>query len=295
MFGFQRTGDGLWAAADQLARGFLIGATAGKTTLTGEGTQHLDGHSPLLAATNPAVHHYDPAYGYEIAHIMRHGLETMLGPKPDDAIFYLTVYNEPIEQPGEPADIDVDGIIRGLYLLRAGDTDGLPGAPRVQLLASGVAVPWALEAQQLLRQDAAVVADVWSVTSWNELRREAEASQIDQMNGGLGWEPYLSQRLKNQRGPVIGVSDFARAVPNQIAPWLRGRFHALGADGFGFSDTRIAARRWLRIDAPSIVVKALQALAEMGQLNPEVPGQAYQHYQLDQLPTHPARPNSASR
>ncbi len=179
MFGFQRTGDSIWAAADQMTRGFLIGATAGRTTLTGEGLQHADGHSPLLASTNPAVVHYDPAFSFEIAHIMQDGLHRMYGT--DDSltdddrnvIYYLTVYNEPMVQPAEPENVDREGILRGLYLYSEGSTEGLPDdAPRVQLLASGVGMPWALEAQELLRNDWNVVADVWSVTSWNELRRD---------------------------------------------------------------------------------------------------------------------------
>ncbi|MGL4831404.1 MAG: pyruvate dehydrogenase (acetyl-transferring), homodimeric type, partial [Propionibacteriaceae bacterium] len=171
MFGFQRTADGIWAAADQLARGFLIGATAGRTTLAGEGTQHMDGHSHMLAATNPAVRAYDPAYGYEFAEIMKHGLEKMYGENAEDVIFYITAYNEPMPQPAQPENADLEGIRKGLYLLSAGPGEGL----RVQLMASGVGVPWALEAQQLLKNDWNINSDVWSVTSWNELRRDGLA------------------------------------------------------------------------------------------------------------------------
>src|SRR3954452_22968435 len=142
MFGFQRTGDSIWAASDQMARGFLIGATAGRTTVNGEGIQHADGHSPLLASTNPAVVTYDPAYGYEIGHIVRDGLRRMYGDSPENVIFYLTVYNEPIVQPAEPDNLDVDALLKGMYLLRQGQPDS--GRPRVQLLASGVAMAWAL-------------------------------------------------------------------------------------------------------------------------------------------------------
>jgi pyruvate dehydrogenase E1 component len=291
MFGFQRTGDGIWAAADQLARGFLIGATAGKTTLTGEGLQHMDGHSPLLAATNPAIRHYDPAYAYEIAHIMRHGIETMYGGKPEDVIFYLTVYNEPMVQPAEPDGVDVEGIRRGMYLLRGADVQGLrPGSPRVQLLASGTAVPWVLEAQELLHRDGAVLADVWSVTSWNELRRDAMAADAEVMAGGPVRVPYVTRRLQGQSGPAIGVSDFARAVQDQIAPWVPGEYSSLGGDGFGFSDTRAAARRWLKIDAQSITVKALQMLARRGEIDPAVPAQAFEHYHLDRVEAGPVEP-----
>lgn len=165
MFGFQRTGDSLWAAADQMTRGFLIGATAGRTTLTGEGLQHADGHSPLLASTNPAAVIYDPAYGYEIGHIMKDGLRRMYGETPEDVFYYLTVYNEPIVQPPAPENVDVEGILKGIYKLRpAGPANG----PKAQILASGVSVPWALEAQNLLANDWGVAADVWSVTSWIE-------------------------------------------------------------------------------------------------------------------------------
>ncbi|MGO1507160.1 MAG: pyruvate dehydrogenase (acetyl-transferring), homodimeric type, partial [Microbacterium sp.] len=170
MFGYQRTGDAFWAAGDQMARGFVIGATAGRTTLTGEGTQHADGHSPLLASTNPATVSYDPAYGYEVSHIVQAGIERMYGgshPDPD-VMYYLTVYNEPLKQPAEPEDVDVDGILKGIHRVSEGTGDG----PRVQLLASGVGVPWAVEAQELLANDWGVTADVWSVTSWNELRRD---------------------------------------------------------------------------------------------------------------------------
>ncbi len=174
MFGFQRTGDQFWAAGDQMTRGFIVGATAGRTTLTGEGLQHADGHSPLLAQTNPAVVHYDPAYGYEIRHIVRDGLNRMYGeddPRDPNVMYYLTVYNEPMPQPAEPEDVDVEGILRGLHRIHR------PGrGPRAQLLASGVGVPWALEAAELLAEDWGVHADVWSVTSWNELRRDGVAA-----------------------------------------------------------------------------------------------------------------------
>src|SRR5437879_1757791 len=171
MFGFQRTGDGLWAAGDQMARGFVLGATAGRTTLNGEGLQHEDGHSLLLAATNPAVVSYDPSFGFEIAHIVRDALGRMYGPHPEEVWYYLTVYNEPYVQPAEPDDLDTDALLRGLYRY-APQPEGVDG-PMVRLLASGVAVPWALEARAMLAEQWQVAAEVWSVTSWTELRREA--------------------------------------------------------------------------------------------------------------------------
>lgn len=280
MFGYQRTGDAFWAAGDQMARGFIIGATAGRTTLTGEGLQHADGHSPLLASTNPATVSYDPAYGYEIAHIVRSGIERMYGgshPDPN-VMYYLTVYNEPIVQPAEPADVDVDGIIRGIHRISSPEGDG----QRAQILASGVAVPWALEAQRLLRDDWGVQADVWSVTSWSELRRDGLAA--DEHNFLHPEEEprtaYLTDKLKGAEGPVVAVSDFMHAVQDQIRPWVENRFVTLGADGFGFSDTRAAARRFFKIDGPSIVVRTLQALAADGKVDRSLAAQAIEKYRL---------------
>jgi len=280
MFGFQRTGDANWAAGDQMARGFVVGATAGRTTLTGEGLQHADGHSPLLASTNPATVAYDPAYGYEIAHIVRAGLDRMYGgnhPDPN-VMYYLTVYNEPLVQPAEPADVDVDGIVRGIHRISVAEGEG----PRAQIFASGVGVPWALEAQQLLREDWGVQADVWSVTSWSELRRDGLAA--DEHNFLFpGEEPrtaYLTEKLKDVQGPVVAVSDFMHAVQDQIRPWVPNRFATLGADGFGFSDTRAAARRFFKIDGPSVVVRTLQALAEEGAVDRGLAAQAIEKYRL---------------
>ncbi|HYN29452.1 MAG TPA: pyruvate dehydrogenase (acetyl-transferring), homodimeric type, partial [Dermatophilaceae bacterium] len=283
MFGFQRTGDGIWAAADQMARGFLIGATAGRTTLTGEGTQHADGHSPLLASTNPAVVSYDPAYAYEIAHIMRDGLRRMHGESPEDVIYYLTVYNEPIVQPAEPEDVDADGILRGMHLVKAADTSGLADtSPRAQLLASGVGVPWALEAAQMLADDWSVAADVWSVTSWNELRRDGLACDEHAFlhPDEERRVPYVAARLADAPGPVLATSDYMRAVPDQIRQYVPGEFHSLGADGFGFSDTRAAARRFFHIDGPSLAVRTLQVLADRGEVDTAVPKQAADKYRL---------------
>ncbi|GAB77283.1 pyruvate dehydrogenase E1 component [Austwickia chelonae] len=285
MFGFQRTADAIWAAADQMSRGFLIGATAGRTTLAGEGLQHMDGHSPVLAGTNPAIVHYDPAYGYEIAHIVQDGLRRMYGENAEDVIYYLTVYNEPIVQPAEPESVDVDGILKGMYLLKEGQLpEGADPAqtPRAQLLASGIGVPWALEAQDLLRSDWGVAADVWSVTSWNELRREA--LECDEANfltpSDAPRVPYVTQCLADRPGPVVATSDYMTQVQDQIAQWVPGDFAALGADGFGFSDTRPAARRYFHIDGPSMAVRALQLLAEQGKVDPQLPQAAAEKYRL---------------
>ena len=283
MFGFQRSADSIWAAADQMARGFMLGATAGRTTLTGEGLQHADGHSPLLASTNPAVVSYDPAYAYEIAHIMEDGLRRMYGDDPENVIYYITLYNEPNVQPREPEGVDADGILKGMYLLSPGsDEVASKDAPRVQLLASGVGVPWILEAQQLLKSDWGVIADVWSVTSWGELRRDAMAcDELAFLHPDQEQRvPFVTQKLQDAAGPVVAVSDYMRAVQDQIAPWVPQDFISLGADGFGFSDTRAAARRYFHIDGPSVVVRALQMLAKRGEIDASVAQEAATKYRL---------------
>ncbi len=279
MFGFQRTADAIWLAGDQMVRGFMIGATAGRTTLTGEGLQHADGHSHVIASTNPAVLSYDPAYGYEIAHIVRSGIERMYGGEHTEpnVMYYITVYNEPMLQPAEPENVDVDGIVRGIHQLSKNSTQG----HKAQILASGVAVPWALEAQQLL-MEWGVSADVWSVTSWTELRREGlkvhEARFLypDQDPA----MPYVTQKLADASGPVIGVSDFMHAVPDMIRPFISGDYATLGADGFGFSDTRAAARRFFKIDGPSIAVRVLEQLVAKGEIDHSIPQQAIDKYRL---------------
>jgi pyruvate dehydrogenase E1 component len=293
MFGFQRTGDQFWQMADQLGRGFVLGATAGRTTLTGEGLQHADGHSQLLASANPAVVAYDPAYSFEIAHIVKNGLLRMYGPGQhhddadngqgglgEDVFFYLTVYNEPIQQPKEPAAVDVDGIVRGLHLYAP--SSGTDGRPRAQILASGVGVPWALRAQELLAQDWNVHADVWSVTSWNELRRDAvECEEYNLLHPDEDDRvPYVTTKLEGTVGPVVAVSDWMRAVPDQISRWVPNDYSSLGTDGFGFADTRGAARRYFHIDAESIVMAVLRELGRRGEVEPEAARQALDKYQL---------------
>ena len=280
MFGFQRTGDAMWAAGDQMARGFIMGATAGRTTLTGEGLQHADGHSLLLAATNPAVISYDAAYGYEIGAIIKDGLERMYGGAHTDpnVMYYLTLYNEPIVQPAEPENFDREGALKGIYLLSQSDSLG----PKIQLLASGVGVPWALEAQELLANDWGISADVWSVTSWSELRRDG--LRAEEHNFLYPDEekqvPYVTSKLANAAGPFVAVSDFMHAVPDQIRQFVPGRYATLGADDFGFSDTRAAARRYFKIDGPSMVVRALELLAERGDVPASAPGEAIAKYDL---------------
>jgi pyruvate dehydrogenase E1 component len=284
MFGFQRTADGLWAASDQMARGFLLGATAGRTTLNGEGLQHEDGHSHLIAATNPAVVAYDPAYAFEIAYIVEDGLRRMYGESPENIYYYLTVYNEPIQQPAEPAELDVPGLLRGLYRYSPAPSLG-DGAPRAQILASGTGMGWALRAQELLAQDWGVAADVWSATSWTELRRDAERTEEYNLlhPAEEPQVPYVTQALTDQPGPVVAVSDFMRAVPDLIARWVPGDYTSLGTDGFGLSDTRHALRRHFHVDAESIVVATLRQLARRGEVATNVPADAAQKYAIEDV------------
>ncbi len=278
MFGFQRTGDAFWAAGDQMVRGFVLGATAGRTTLNGEGLQHEDGHSILLASTNPAVVSYDPAYGYELGHIVKDGLRRMYGEDSENIYYYLTIYNEPYVQPAEPENVDVDGILKGMYLLAESETSG----PKAQILASGVGVPWALKAAGLLRDDWGISADVWSVTSWNELRRDGLA--VDRHNllypEQEPQQAYVTKRLAGTSGPVIAVSDFMRAVQDQISSWVPNQFASLGTDGWGLSDTRGALRRHFLVDAESITVQTLASLAASGEVDKVLVAQAIDKYQL---------------
>jgi pyruvate dehydrogenase E1 component len=289
MFGFQRTADGLWAAADQMAKGFLLGATAGRTTLNGEGLQHEDGHSLLIAATNPAVVAYDPAFAFEIAYIVEDGLHRMFGENPENIYYYLTVYNEPIFQPAEPVGVDVPGLLKGLYRYApAPSIDAAVGAgpsPRAQILAAGTGMQWALKAQQLLAQDWGVSADIWSATSWTELRRDAVAcEEWNLMHPDEDARvPYVTQVLGREEGPAIAVSDFMRAVPDLIARWVPGPYTSLGTDGFGKSDTRHALRRHFHVDAETVVVATLRELANLGQVPASVVGDAYRKYAIDDV------------
>ena len=284
MFGFQRTGDQFWAAADQLTRGFLLGATAGRTTLNGEGLQHEDGHSLLLASTNPACVAYDAAFGFELGHIVRDGLRRMYGePAPGEdpnVFYYLTLYNEPIVQPAEP-----DRRRRRRNPRR--NAPVLAGGERIRGQASRSWPPVSLcrgrwRHSDMLRDEWGVQADVWSVTSWTELRREALAT--DEWNYLHPDEPqrtpYVTARLDGQRGPVVAVSDWMRAVPDQIAPFVPGDWSSLGTDGFGMSDTRAALRRHFEVDAPSIVLRVLERLGRQGQVDPDAPAEALRRYGL---------------
>jgi pyruvate dehydrogenase E1 component len=276
-----------------MARGFLLGATAGRTTLNGEGLQHEDGHSLLLAATNPACVAYDPAFAYEVAIIVKDALRRMYGeahPDEDRNVFYyLTVYNEPKPQPPAPDVPDLDeAVLRGLYRFAAApEIAGNGQAPHAQLVASGTAIHWALDAQRMLAEEWGVAADVWSATSWTELRRDGlacdRANRLAAAEGGSEPQrkPWVTQQLEGAPGPVIAVSDWMRAVPDQIEKWVPGDWSSLGTDGFGRSDTREALRRYFAVDAASIVLATLTELARLGEVKPEAPAAAIGRYALD--------------
>ena len=278
MFGFQRTGDSFWLAMDQMVRGFVLGATAGRTTLNGEGLQHEDGHSLLLASTNPAAVSYDPAFAFEIGHIVRDGLRRMYGEHPENIFYYLTIYNEPYPQPEQPANVDVEGILKGMHLFAPAEGEGV----RAQILASGVSVQWALQAQQILRDEWGVQADVWSVTSWNELRRDGLAADRHNLlhPANANAKAYVTQRLEGRQGPVVAVSDWMRSVQEQIREWVPTDFAALGTDGWGMSDTRGALRRHFLVDAQSITVQVLASLAKRGEFDAQRVQEAVDRYQL---------------
>ena len=265
MFGFQRTGDQFWLAMDQMARGFVIGATAGRTTLTGEGLQHNDGQSQLLASTNPAVVSYDPAFGFEIAHIVRDALRRMYGENAENIYYYITVYNEPYQQPEQPENLDVEGLLKGIYLYSKNKDKGV----KANLLASGVSVPWALKAQEKLRAYG-VSADVYSVTSWNEIRRDGlAADRFNLLNPDKPQKiPFLKTIFKNNSAPIIASSDWMRAVQDQIRQFIDNEYVSLGADGWGVSDTRGALRSHFAIDADSIAFATISTLVKNKDLKP---------------------------
>jgi pyruvate dehydrogenase E1 component len=265
IFGFQRVGDLIWAAADSRARGFLLGATAGRTTLSGEGLQHQDGTSHLIASTVPTCRAYDPCFGYEVAVILEHGLKVMLE-RQEEAFFYLTLMNENYVHPPMPDGAE-EGIIRGMYRVRAG---GLANTrPRVQLLGSGTILREALAACELLERDWNIAADVWSVTSFTELRRSA--LEIERWNRLHPAEPprlsWVEQCLGSTAAPVIAATDYVRALPDLIRAWVPRRYITLGTDGFGRSDTRAALRRFFEVDRFSIALAGLQALADEGSVS----------------------------
>ena len=283
MFGFQRTGDLIWSAADQRARGFLIGATAGGTTLMGEGLQHMDRHSLLLAQTNPAVEAYDASFAYELAVLVQHGLERMYSDRfqegGEDVMFYLTVYNEPVTQPAMPDHVDDQQIIDGLYRYAEAEE----GRSTAHILSSGTIMHEAVRAQRLLASDWDVAADVWSAPGWNRLLRDGIAVEAwNRTNPESDPRvPLVTRILEDTEGPYVAVSDWMRATPFQIADWIPGPFAVLGTDGFGRSDTREKVRRYHRVDAESIAYCVLAELVKLGEREEKVLPQAMERYELD--------------
>ena len=260
MFGFQRVGDQIWSAADARARGFLMGATAGRTTLNGEGLQHQDGHSLLMASAVPHCRAWDPAYAYELATIIRHGIDEMWG-KNMDVFHYIMLYNENQQQMPKPAGTD-EGIIRGAYLVE--ETSG--NGPKVRLLGSGPILNLVREAATDLLRDHGIQSEVWSVTSYGELRRIGmEHERKMRLNPGSESKPYVSECFGDET-PTIATSDYISSVPEMIQRWVGGRYVVLGTDGFGRSDSREALRTFFEIDTNSIVIAALSALEQDGSL-----------------------------
>jgi len=277
MFGYQRVGDLIWAAADNRTRGFLLGGTSGRTTLNGEGLQHEDGHSHVLQSVVPNCVSYDPSYAHEVAVIVQDGLRRMYAEQ-EDVFYYLTLLNENYAHPGL-REGDEEGILAGMYPLRDGEGDG----PRVQLLGSGAILNEVLAGAELLREDFGVVADVWSATSFTELRREGmEAERWSRLHPTE--EPrrsYVERCLGDREGPVIASTDYMRAFADQIRPWVRAPYHVLGTDGFGRSDVRPALRRFFEVDRHHVAVTALWALAQEGTLDPAVAAGAITRYDID--------------
>ena len=279
MFGFQRIGDLIWLAGDARARGFLLGATAGRTTLLGEGLQHQDGHSQLLASVVPACRAYDPAFAYEMATIVEHGLHQMYGGEGEDVFYYLTLYNENYAMPPKPPGVE-QGILDGLYRW-APSLEGL--AHRVAILFSGPAHRAARQAQSDLAEHYGVGAELWSATSYKALREEALS--VERWNrlhpGAPRREPFITRSLAGVGGPVVAVTDYLKMVPDQVARWVPGSFVPLGTDGYGRSDTRQALRRFFEVDAGHVVVAVLSALAAEGKLEPARVADALARYGID--------------
>ena len=281
MFGFQRVGDLCWAAGDSRAKGFLLGGTAGRTTLNGEGLQHEDGHSHLMAATIPNCITYDPTFGYELAVIIQDGLRRMYA-NGEDIYYYITVMNENYTHPAMPAGVEPD-ILKGMYLFREAAVSKKDKAPRVQLLGSGTILREVIAAAELLEQDFGVKADIWSATSFNELRREG--IDVERWNMLHPAEPpresHVQKCLKDRAGPVVAATDYMRNFADQIRPYVRGRYVVLGTDGFGRSDTRKNLRRFFEVDRHYVAVAALKALADEGTITIEKVAEAIDRYGID--------------
>jgi pyruvate dehydrogenase E1 component len=281
MFGFQRVGDLCWAAGDSRAKGFLLGGTAGRTTLNGEGLQHEDGHSHLMAATIPNCITYDPTFAYELAVIIQDGLKRMYADG-EDIYYYITVMNENYAHPAMPAGMEAD-ILKGMYLFREAAVTKKDKAPKVQLLGSGTILREVIAAADLLEKDFGVKADIWSATSFNELRRDGIDVERWNMLHPVETprESHVQKCLKDRAGPVIAATDYMRAFGDQIRPYVRGRYVVLGTDGYGRSDTRKNLRRFFEVDRHYVAVAALKALADEGTISIEKVTEAIDRYGID--------------
>jgi pyruvate dehydrogenase E1 component len=277
MFGFQRIGDFAWAAGDMQTRGFLIGGTAGRTTLAGEGLQHQDGHSLVAASTIPNCRSYDPTYAYELAVIIQDGLRRMMEEQ-ENVFYYITCMNENYAHPPMPQGVE-DGILRGMYLLHVGGQ----GKVRVQLMGSGTILREVIGAAELLEQDFDIPADVWSVTSFNELRRDAlEIERWNHLNPDKPKrQSYVEKCFADREGPYIAATDYMKIVADQIQRWVPGRFMSLGTDGYGRSDARKALREHFEVDRRFIAITALNSLAEDGVLDQNSVAEAIEKYGID--------------
>ncbi len=284
MFGFQRVGDLIWAAGDNKAKGFLLGATAGRTTLNGEGLQHQDGHSHILASTIPTLLAYDPAFAYEIAAILRDGMRRMYQ-ESEDIFYYLTLYNENYAMPAMPEGVE-EGIVKGLYKFRKGKENG---NFKAHIFGSGPLVREALRAQEMLAERYDVSADVWSATSYKLLRAEAlQARRWNMLHPtSQPKRSYLETVLKKEEGVFVAVSDYMKIVPDQIAPWVPGGLTTLGTDGFGRSDTRTRLRRYFEVDAEITVIATLHALFQKGAISPGLVEKAIKDLSVDPEKVHP--------
>jgi pyruvate dehydrogenase E1 component len=278
MFGYQRVGDLIWAFGDSRGRGFMLGGTAGRTTLNGEGLQHEDGHSPLLFSAIPNVRIYDPAFAYELVTVIRDGMRRMYVDG-EDIFYYITLYNENYPMPPMPEGSE-EGILRGLYLYKRADGER---THRARILASGSAVQAALEAQAMLLEQHDVAAEVWSVPSFQLLRQDAlEVERWNRLHPDLEQRvAYVDEQLGPDGGPIVAVTDYMKAVPDQIGRFMNAPFIPLGTDGYGRSDTRVALRRHFEVDAGSISVAVLDGLAHQEQLPRHVVAAAIEHYGLD--------------
>ncbi|ANN95533.1 TPA: pyruvate dehydrogenase (acetyl-transferring), homodimeric type [Legionella pneumophila] len=279
MFGFQRIGDLAWAAGDMQARGFLLGGTAGRTTLAGEGLQHQDGHSHVLASTIPNCISYDPTYAYELAVIIQNGLHRMYE-KQENVFYYITIMNENYSHPDMPAGVE-EGIIKGMYLLKENKKKS---KNHVQLMGCGTILREVIKAAEMLEEDFSITSDIWSVTSFNELRKEGLA--VERYNNmhpqNKPQESYVTSQLKGRRGPVIASTDYMRIYADQIRPFVPNRYITLGTDGYGRSDTRTQLRHFFEVDAKFIVLAALNALVAEGSLDKAKIVDAMKRYNINQ-------------